>query len=89
MRPLPKEELLDEKGTPVKIKGRACYVISVAVAMKCSFADLVKFTQIIEKKLPAFALIQKLNINSNPGNTLESQMLGVNMDLNLYLLSAK
>jgi len=77
--------LLDENGAPVKIKERACYVIPVAVAMKCSFANLVKFTEIVEQKLPAFAIIQKLNINNNPDNL---QILSVNMDLNLYLLAA-
>lgn len=85
IRPLPKEELLDQNGIPVKIKGKSCYVISVAVAMKCSFFDLVKFTQIIEEKLPAFARIQKLNISSN---SINLQILSVNMDLNLYLLAA-
>jgi Tfp pilus assembly protein PilO len=85
IRPLPREELLDQNGSPVKIKGKDCHVISVAVVMKCSFADLVKFTEIIEKKLPAFAIIQKLNINTNPVNL---QILSVSMDLNLYLLAA-
>jgi len=85
IRPYPREKLLDKDGAPVKIIGSDCYVISVAVAIKCSYADLVKFTQIIEKKLPAFAIIQKLNINSNPSNP---QMLSVNMDLSLYLLAS-
>lgn len=85
IRPLPKEELLDKNGSPVKIKGAACYVISTAVVMKCSFANLVKFTDIVEKKLPAFAIIQKLNIGTNSDSL---QILSVNMNLNLYLLAA-
>lgn len=85
IRPLPKKELLDQNSAVVKIKGKSCYVFPISVSLKGSFTDLVRFTQIVEKKLPAFAIIQKLNINSDPANL---QMLNINMDLDLYLLAA-
>lgn len=85
IRPMPRKDLLDEAGVPVKIEGKACYVIAVALSARCTFADLVKFTENLEKKLPAFAMIQRLNVNNAPDN---SNVLTVSMDLSLYLLSA-
>ncbi len=75
----------DDEEMREELKGRSCYKIPVTLSMRCSFADLVRFTEMIERKLPAFAIIQKLSITSNPVNL---QVLSVNMDLNLYFISA-
>jgi len=84
IRPAARKELLDENGVPVKIEGRSCYYIAIALSVNCTFSDLIRFTENLEKNLPAFARIQRLIINSSSDS---SNILNVNLDLNLYLLA--
>jgi Tfp pilus assembly protein PilO len=83
IRPNPRKELLDESGAPVKAEAKTCYVISLVVSARCTFSDLVKFSEIVENNLPALATIQKMDVNKDPSGT---NLLNVSMDVNLYLL---
>lgn len=84
LKPLAKQVFLDADNREIKIEGRACQVIPVSLEMRCFYKYLIKYLDTLNKKLPAFITIERLNINrEKPGVS----RLNILLELNLYLLS--
>lgn len=84
IRPSPKKSLLDENQAEIKVMGKTCSTIFVAISAKCRAGELVKYLEMLDRNLPAFTTIERLQVSRDPNNT---GVLNVNIDMNLYLMS--
>jgi hypothetical protein len=87
IKPSPRKVLLDKDGKEVTVEGKICQVISVSVTMNCVYPQLVSYVEKIEKELPDFITIERMNIMRSSGG--RARELEVVLDLNLYLLVKK
>ena len=82
MQSQPPVDTFDELSQPLKIEGKKCRNVVVAVELKGNFKNFVKFIDRLKSDLPyftvrRFALIRDVQ---SPGK------LAINFELNLYLL---
>ena len=84
IRPSPKRALLDENQAEIKVMGKTCYAIFFTISARCRASELVRYLEMLDKDLPAFTTVEKLQVNRDQGNT---GILSVNIDMNLYLMS--
>jgi len=80
----PKTPFLDKDGQPVMVEGRACQKVFVLIEMKSSYAELVHFLETIDKQLPAYMIVERLEIRKD---TAASLKLNIVLGFNLYFLS--
>lgn len=84
LKPSLKKPILDENNAEVKVGGKSCQVMGVSLALQSSYADLIKYRQMMEEDLPGFVTIEKLVINKDSLSMAGN--LVVTLDFNLYFL---
>ena len=82
-RSQPKTLFMGKDNQQIAIENRICYKFSVALEMKGSYQDLLKYIETLQSSLPSLIVVDRLQISKDPSGT---PILNVNMDLNLYLL---
>ena len=84
MKPKPKKDFMDETDNKVMIDGKTCQILGVSLEMRALYEDLVEYIEVLREMLPSLVSIDNLKIIKD---RVESQVLHIRLDLNLYLLS--
>ena len=84
VKPQSKAVFVNDDGRPVEAEGKTCRVVPVSLGMRCSFRDLLRYLETVEKSLPAFVTVERLRVERDKTDVLKLNIL---LDLNLYLLS--
>ncbi len=70
---------------PLGIDQRVCQSIFIAIDLRCSYGELVRYIELLRQELPALITVEKLAITRERAR--ESRRLKVDLGFNLYLLS--
>ena len=87
LNPSEKTPFLGEDGKPIVIFGKVCQKVSVSLNIKSSYADFLKYIEILKESLPAHFTVEKLTMRLGGGKG--AYLLDINCGINFYLLSQK
>ena len=85
LKPGAKQVVFSEGKEGLAIEQKVCHNILVAIEMDCTYAELVKYLELLNEELPALVTVETIEIAN--GGPVTPGKLRVNLSFNLYLLS--
>ncbi len=83
----PKVDVLDDVQQKIISDGKICQSISVSMEIRGSYKDFVKYIETLKLVLPAYVSFERLQLVRAPDTVPGAQLLNIQFNLNLFLLS--
>ena len=88
LKPKEKVPFIVKGGRPTEIFGKVCQSVFVAMSIRSTYEDFLRYIEILKESFPAHFTVERLTMRL-VGSGKGSYLLDINCGINFYLLSQK